>query len=252
MRDGNAVGGTKIRGAHRLRSFDTEFDDEADAIASRIEFEQTLWEPNKLLKLDLLSIAQMTDKHTWMGAVYPVLEQYLMKYYSAHLTQILTRVKHWSLPALLCYLHEPGALTETIRGLGLERLRAIEQGTKDLHHVKIYGRDSHSSNSIGLFEVSLTGNLDGRGIAHVVRDWVSFGLPLVHGMGLVISIEFATPGHTAAAVFNVSALPTENEDLEGRYTRLCGDLKSTKRTLRVWTSLDLSKLRYVNPTLTLL
>jgi hypothetical protein len=57
----------------------------------------------------------MTDKHTWKGVVYPVLEQYLMKYYSAHHTQILTPVKRWSLPALLCYLHEPGALTETIR-----------------------------------------------------------------------------------------------------------------------------------------
>jgi hypothetical protein len=59
-----------------------------------------------------------------------------------------------------------------------------------------------------------------------------------------MSIESTTPGHT-------SALPTENEDLEGSYTRLCGDLKWTKRThifLQVQTSLDLSKLRYVNPT----
>jgi hypothetical protein len=56
MRDGNTVGGTKNQGGASTSEFpsDTEFDDEADAIASRIEFEQTLQEPNKLLKLDLL------------------------------------------------------------------------------------------------------------------------------------------------------------------------------------------------------
>jgi hypothetical protein len=248
----NTVGDTQNQGGELATEFpsDTEFDDEADAIASRFEFEQTLREPNKLLRLDLLTIAQMTDEDAWKGVVYPALEQYLMKYYSAHHTQILTRVKRWSLPELLCYLREPGALTETIRGMGLERLRAIAQGTKDSHRMKMYGRDSHSSNTIGLFNISLTGNLDGRGIAQVVRDWVGFVLPLVHGMGHVMSIETTTPGHTAAAVFDVSALPTENEDLEGCYTRLCGDLKSTKRTrifLRVRTSLDLSKLRQVNP-----
>eukprot|EP00970_Alexandrium_tamarense_P018084 scaffold13317_cov92-Alexandrium_tamarense.AAC.7 len=249
----NTVGDTRKKGDASTTEFpsDAEFDEEADAIASRIEFERTLREPNKLLQLDLLTIAQMTDEDAWKRVVHPALEQYLMKYYPAHHTQILIRVKCWSLPELLCYLREPGALTETIRGMGLERLRAIAQGTKDSHRMKMYGRDSHTSNTIGLFDVSLTGKLDGRGIAQVVRDWVGFALPLVHGMGHVMSIETTTPGHTAAAIFNVSALQTESEDLEGRYTRLCGDLKSTKRTrifLRVRTSLDLSKLRQVNPT----
>eukprot|EP01082_Thalassiosira_pseudonana_P000008 g13.t1 g13 contig1:32619-34468(-) len=79
--------------------------------------------------------------------------------------------------------------------------------------------------TLRLFDVSLTGKLEGRGIAQVVRDWVGFALPLIHGMGHVMSIETTTPGLTAAAVFDVSALPTENEDLESRYSRLCGDLK---------------------------
>ena len=61
-----------------------EFDEEADMIASRIELERTLSEPNKLLQLDLLTIAQMTDEDAWKRAVYPALEQYLMKYYPAH------------------------------------------------------------------------------------------------------------------------------------------------------------------------
>ena len=249
----NTVEDTRQKGGASTIEFpsDTEFDEEADMIASRIEIEWTLSEPNKLLQLDLLTIAQMTDDDAWKGVVYPALEQYLMKYYPEHQTHILTRVKRWSLPELMCYLREPGALTETIRGMGLERLRAIAQGTKDSHRMKMYGRDSHTSNSIGLFDVSLTGKLEGRGIAQVVRDWVGFALPLVHGMGHVMSIETTTPGLSAAAIFDVSALPTENEDLESRYSRLCGDLKSTKRTrifLRVRTSLDLGKLRQVNST----
>ena len=131
------MGDTRKKGDASTTEFpsDAEFDEEADAIASRIEFERTLREPNKLLQLDLLTIAQMTDEDAWKRVVHPALEQYLMKYYPAHHTQILIQVKCWSLPELLCYLREPGTLTETIQTDGDET--ATTNFTRVLVHASL-------------------------------------------------------------------------------------------------------------------
>ena len=64
--------------------------------------------------------------------------------------------------------------------MGLERRKAIRDGVSNAHHLRMYGRDLHSSNEIATFLVTLTGTLRNGSVASTVREWAEYVLPLVH------------------------------------------------------------------------
>eukprot|EP01082_Thalassiosira_pseudonana_P005074 g4769.t1 g4769 contig16:310733-311692(+) len=119
--------------------------------------EQKLRDPNKHMNLDLLCISQMCEGNDWKRAVYPAIESYLIGHYPTHHADILTRVQQWSFPVLMWYLQDPGALAEAVREMGLERRKAIRDGVAMAHHLRMYGRDLHSSNEVASFFVTLSG-----------------------------------------------------------------------------------------------
>ena len=66
------------------------------------------------------------------------------------------------------YLREPGALAETVQEMGLERRKAIQDGVANAHHLRMYGRDLHTSNEVASFLITLTGTLRNGSIAGTV------------------------------------------------------------------------------------
>eukprot|EP00970_Alexandrium_tamarense_P003114 scaffold471_cov109-Alexandrium_tamarense.AAC.2 len=211
--------------------------------------EHKLRDPTKHMNLDMLRISQMYESNDWKSEVYPAVESYLTEHYSPYHSDILTQVQQWHLPVLMWYLREPGALAEAIREMGLERRKAIRDGVPNAHHLRMYGRDLHSSNDVATFQVTLTGTLRNGSIASTVREWAEYVLPLVHSMNHTMSIEPITSDRPGASLFDASSLPTADKDLLERYARLHDSTASDQRvrvTMRVQTSLDLGKLGLTN------
>eukprot|EP00970_Alexandrium_tamarense_P004232 scaffold707_cov111-Alexandrium_tamarense.AAC.1 len=82
--------------------------------------------------------------------------------------------------------------------MGLERRKAIRDGVANAHHLKLYGRDLHSSNDVASFLVTLTGTLRNGSIAGTVREWEDYVLPLVHNYrgAKRPMTKIALPAHT--------------------------------------------------------
>eukprot|EP01082_Thalassiosira_pseudonana_P003734 g2408.t1 g2408 contig12:41018-42763(+) len=188
--------------------------------SDRMLLEQKLRDPTKHMNLDLLRLSQMCESNEWKSAVYPAIESYLIEHYSPHHADILTQVQLWRFPVLMWYLREPGALAEAVREMGLERRKAIRDGVANAHHLRMYGRDLHSSNEVASYLVTLTGTLRNGSIAGTVREWAEYVLPLVHSMHHTMRIEPISSDRSGASLYDALSLPTADRDLLERYARL--------------------------------